>query len=204
MSKRIPIKIRISPFAVLLLAVFVFLSSPASLAAVLAAVMIHESGHSFALQACGGEVDGLEITAFGIQMHIKNAYSLSYGKEVLCVLAGPLSNLTLSWILGIVGRTWEEAYIFAGAQLVLGVFNLLPMSALDGGRVLWIFIAWVSDPYFADWVCKWVTLFFLLGLLGVGCTLWLRCKSFFLFVGIFGIFCCFARELGLVNWHRRR
>ena len=37
-----------------------------------------------------------------------------------------------------------------GAQLVLGVFNLLPVLPLDGGSLLWNLAAWLTEPYTAD------------------------------------------------------
>ena len=46
----------------------------------------------------------------------------------------------------------------AGANLFLGVFNLLPLPSLDGGRALYLMVCWASDPLLADSVCRWVGL----------------------------------------------
>ena len=90
-------------------------------------------------------------------------------------------------------------YLFGGAQLVLGVFNLLPLSALDGGRLLWIGVAWLTDPFLADKVCRAVTLVLLMGLAALSLGLWMLHRMGFLLVGMVGIICCTVREFALAN-----
>ena len=194
---------RISPTAVLLLAVFALAAPPVCLAAVLLAAICHEAGHYVALRLCGGRLAGVSVSAFGAQMRIRDRYRLSYGREALCVLAGPLVNGTLSWLLGLAGAWREELYIFAGAQLILGVFNLLPLWALDGGRLLWITLAWRTDPFLADKVCRVITAALLLALAALGLGLWVRYRTGFLLVGVAGIICCTGREFALANRGRR-
>ena len=139
-------RVHISPTAVLLVAVFALMAPIVCLAAVLLAAVCHEMGHYVALRLCGGRLEGLSVSAFGAQMRIRDRNRLSYGREALCVLAGPLVNVTLSWLMSVGGKWREEFYLFAGAQLVLGVFNLLPLTALDGGRLRWSGGAWVPGP----------------------------------------------------------
>ena len=165
-------RVHISPTAVLLVAVFALMAPIVCLAAVLLAAVCHEMGHYIALRLCGGRLEGLSVSAFGAQMRIRDRNHLSYGREALCVLAGPLVNVTLSWLMSVGGKWREEFYLFAGAQLVLGVFNLLPLTALDGGRLLWIGIAWVTDPFLADKVCRVATLVLLMALAALGIILW--------------------------------
>ena len=56
------------------------------------------------------------------------------------------------------GRWWEPLYLLAGAQGVLGCFNLLPILHLDGGRMLWLALCWGTDPFLADRVTQAVSL----------------------------------------------
>lgn len=86
---------------------------------------------------------------------------------------GPMSNLLLAAALGLLGRWWEPMYLFAGAQLVLGAFNLLPALPLDGGRILWLALAWLTEPYTAQRVLSAVSLAVSLALLlGGGGLIW--------------------------------
>ena len=148
MSHNIAVKIQVSPSAPLLLALFVMLSSPLLLSALLLAALCHELGHYGMLRRLRARISAIRITALGAEMQM--AGRLSYGGELLAAAAGPVTNLLLALPLAYGGRLWEVLYLFAGAQLVLGVFNLLPILPLDGGSVLWNLLAWLTEPYTAD------------------------------------------------------
>ena len=148
MSHNDPAKIIVSPTVPLLLALFVLLSSPLLLGALLLAALTHELGHCAMLRWLQARVTAVRITALGAEMRIEGR--LSYGGEVLAAAAGPAVNLLLAPLLAYGGRLWEMLYLFAGTQLVLGLFNLLPILPLDGGSMLWNLLAWVTEPYTAD------------------------------------------------------
>lgn len=148
MSRNDPAKILVSPTVPLLLALFVLLSSPLLLGALLLAALTHELGHCAMLRWLRARVTAVRITALGAEMRIEGR--LSYGGEVLAAAAGPAVNLLLAPLLAYGGRLWEMLYLFAGTQLVLGLFNLLPILPLDGGSMLWNLLAWVTEPYTAD------------------------------------------------------
>ena len=148
MSHNTPVRIHVSPSAPLLLALFVMLSSPLLLSALLLAALCHELGHYGMLRRLRARISEVRITALGAEMQV--AGRLSYGGELLAAAAGPVTNLLLALPLAYGGRLWEVLYLFAGAQLVLGVFNLLPILPLDGGSVLWNLLAWLTEPYTAD------------------------------------------------------
>ncbi len=148
MSHNAPVKIQVSPSAPLLLAVFVMLSSPLLLSALLLAALAHELGHYWMLRRLRARISAVCITALGAEMQVSGR--LSYGGELLAAAAGPVANLLLALPLAYGGRLCEVLYLFAGAQLVLGVFNLLPILPLDGGSVLWNLLAWLTEPYTAD------------------------------------------------------
>ena len=148
MSRNDPTRIIVSPTVPLLLALFVLLSSPLLLGALLLAALAHELGHCAMLRWLRARVTAVRITALGAEMRIEGR--LSYGGEVLAAAAGPAVNLLLAPLLAYGGRLWEMLYLFAGTQLVLGLFNLLPILPLDGGSMLWNLLAWITEPYTAD------------------------------------------------------
>ena len=70
---------------------------------------------------------------------------------LLAVFVGLSSPEVLGAVLlAALGRWWEPLYLLAGAQGVLGCFNLLPILPLDGGRMLWLALCWRTDPFLAD------------------------------------------------------
>lgn len=106
----------------------------------LLACALHELGHLCAIRGMGGRVRRLSITAIGAEMEVDRA--LSYGGELLAALAGPLVNLALALLF----CRLRGGAVFAGLNLVLCCFNLLPVGRLDGGRVLRCLLAWLFGP----------------------------------------------------------
>lgn len=105
---------------------------------------LHEAGHWLAIQAVGGEATGLRLGIAGAEMVL--GQPLSYGREILCALAGPGVSLALAWL----GSLWPGGALFAGINLVLAAFNLLPVSGLDGGRALHCALCALAGPEAAE------------------------------------------------------
>lgn len=116
---------------------------------VLASALGHELGHLAALKAAGAQVIRVRLTAFGAEI-LADTRRLSYPREILCTLAGPVVNLALAIFFARAVGNFEAA----GANLLLGCFNLLPVPALDGGRALHLLVSWLWDPAAADAVCR--------------------------------------------------
>ena len=133
------------------------------LAAAALSALAHEAGHLAALRLAGARVERVRLTAFGAEIRADTRY-LPYPREILCTLAGPAVNLALAVFLARAAGN----DMAAGVNLVLGVFNLLPVPALDGGRVLHLLVSWCWDPMLADRVCRWV---------GVSCALLLTAAA---------------------------
>lgn len=195
----------VSPLTVPFLAAFAILSSPVLLGALLSAAALHELGHIAALRAFGGRISRFSVSPFGAEMTISDTKRLSYGAEMVVTLAGPAVNLILAVVLGMSGSRWDSAYVFAGAQLVLGLFNLIPARPLDGGRLLWLVTAWLTEPFTADRVASAVSIAFATVLFLCGAALFYRTgKSPFLLLGAIGLLASSLREMGLVKFSRTR
>lgn len=120
----------VSPGALFAGAVLLYLGPSPVQAACLTAAALHESGHLLTCLALGISVQSLRLTVLGAVLEAEARCSSGW-EEVLVALAGPLVNLcTLPFALR------AGARLLAGASVLLGVFNLLPVSPLDGSRVL--------------------------------------------------------------------
>ena len=185
-------KIKITPGFFLLLGGSLLLGAGEVLPLVALAALLHEIGHLLPLSLFGVHVEEIYFTAFGVEIQADTRY-LPYWKDIICTLAGPLANILSAFVLSrMVGD-----YLFAGANLLQGCFNLLPLAELDGARALHLFLSWLIDPVRADRICCVVE--FLCALLFVILSLYLvicHHTGGFLLVAVLGIF------VGI--WHRIR
>lgn len=117
----------------------------------LLACVVHELGHVAAARCCGGRVERLSLTAVGAELSFSYRAPLTYGRDSLVALAGPGANLLLGGLF-----YWQGRHLPAVLSLGLGVFNLLPILPLDGGRVLYGLLAERLDP---DWADRLLTAF---------------------------------------------
>lgn len=157
MSRSPDVTVCVRPSALLTPALFLLLTdTPILLAALLPAALLHELAHYAVLRLCGVRTARFTLTGLGASLYVPELHRLSYGAELLSAAAGPLMNLLLWALLSLTGR--EELTLFAGAQMVLGVLNLLPVRPMDGGRILWLATAYLTEPYTADRVAAAVGL----------------------------------------------
>ena len=108
--------------------------------------IIHELGHLFAGVLLGMKPEKLELMPFGLSVSFK-LYPRDYNKKIgksnlleikriLVAIAGPLTNFIIVIIskTGIIGLIDNEICIYA--NLLIMLFNLIPIYPLDGGRIL--------------------------------------------------------------------
>lgn len=106
-----------------------FLLSFNELAALLAAVCVHEAGHVLTLAALDARAERIVVGASGLRIDYQR--DLSPIEEILSALAGPLGGII--WAIAAIALNMKLA---AGISIVLSAFNLLPVSVLDGGRAV--------------------------------------------------------------------
>ena len=118
--------IQLEPSACFLMAAW-FLMLPLDwLLAALLAAAVHELGHLAAVYALGERVEFLSIGGFGARIHTG---PLENRAEFLCAAAGPAASLFLLCLCRFFPKT-------ALCGLVQGMFNLIPVYPMDGGRML--------------------------------------------------------------------
>lgn len=96
---------------------------------------LHELGHYVAVRLSGGKILRFRLTAVGGELTLDQSKPLSYARELLSIFAGPGMNLAAAFLSAHLARG-EAAWVFTGLNLSLGLFNLLPVVPLDGGRML--------------------------------------------------------------------
>ena len=134
------IPVRVAPGFWLLAAWFAAVNGWRLLAMILSGALLHEAGHLAALRLCGARITGFRVGVCGAVLETDRE-GLSYGQEMLCVLAGPAVNLLAAYLLSRQGNL-----VLTGVHLTLCAFNLLPIRPLDGGRALELAVSWAFGP----------------------------------------------------------
>ena len=133
--------------------------------AVLSAVLLHECGHWITAKLCRVPVAGFRFGFGGLRMHMTGL--VSYGTEFAVAAAGPIVNL-LFWLMlpsspEKLPALWaDDLLFFREASLYLGLFNLLPIGTMDGGRLLRVVLSVMLSPQIAEAVTRYLTLLFML------------------------------------------
>ena len=126
------LRIRITPGAILLVAVLAFEKRELFIATVIAAAF-HECGHLFAARRLGIRLRLLEIDVMGAKLYPATALP-SYRAEAILAAAGPLFSLLLAAPFF---HTVLPFFVFLrNATLSFALLNLFPIEGFDGGRML--------------------------------------------------------------------
>lgn len=152
MSPRSERSARVSGGFCLLVLWFAVVNGWELLAIVLGAAAIHELGHYLVLRSLGAGIKGLRLSVFGAVLETDST-RMSYRGELAAVLAGPAANLLCVLLLAPMGGRWT---VFLGANLVLCMFNLLPVRPLDGGKALGLLVSWAAGPAAGEWAVRWI------------------------------------------------
>ena len=122
------------------------------------AVSMHEIGHLFAMWL--NECTPKRIKLIPASVQITAPFTKRYKNDILIAVFGPLMNfiLFLSLYINYICLKNETVLIFALLNLIIGVFNSLPLYGLDGGTVLKSIIAKYKGPDTAAVALKIITL----------------------------------------------
>ncbi len=114
-----------------------FFDSTGILRCCMAAAVLHELGHALAYRLLLRQKPVIRLHAGGLALQWAASMATTWA-EVCILAAGPAVNfLAASVYLSLAGHTARFFYwFFGGVNLLMGVFNLLPIGFLDGGRLL--------------------------------------------------------------------
>lgn len=122
------------------------------------AISVHEAGHLFMMWLL--ECAPKKIKLIPASVQISMSMSKRYRNDVLVALSGPLVNLVIFFTLyfNYFAYKNETVLVFALLNLVIAIFNLLPVKGLDGGTVLFCFLCKNLDINKATLVMRLITL----------------------------------------------
>ena len=124
-------------------------------------ILLHEVGHSIIASKYGIKFQKIILFALGGIAVIPNEITVPK-KEICMAIAGPLVSFIISglslllWfifiqshILAVQNFPFDAIFFYSGIiNLVIGLFNLLPIFPCDGGRILRSFLSYYKHDHF--------------------------------------------------------
>lgn len=125
-----------------------------------AAALLHELGHVWMMRLFSVRVRGLKLRLFDILIEADEPDSL---RADICITLG---GVMMNFLCAVVFCPFSLK--LGLPHLMLGVFNLLPVMSLDGGRLLSLLLSRRFSPRVSETVLRITTFLFLLPLMTAG------------------------------------
>jgi len=125
--------VTVSPLFFVVLFWSVFTGRSGAFLICLLALLLHEMGHIFMILMMREKIAIFRIIPFGFSCRLKNQSKISAEKMRKILIAGPATNFFVAGLFFL----WTKE--FAVINVLLGMFNLLPVGELDGGRLFQLF-----------------------------------------------------------------
>jgi len=103
-------------------------------------VFVHELGHLLAAKNFGWRVKEVQLLPFGGVVVVDEMATVPVWQEMIVTMSGPLQNgIMIVAALGLQTAGWIPAQwgeYFIQANMLIAIFNLLPILPLDGGKLM--------------------------------------------------------------------
>lgn len=157
------VRVEITFYFVALMAFIVSLRAPANLFITILSSLLHESGHLLMMTMLGNKPRMLRFEITGINIIRQQDISISLRNELIISLGGPLFNLLVVIISCIFLCFYDNELLMsvASINLILMLFNLLPVKGLDGGLAVFCILSRHIECEMCNKILKITSAFFI-------------------------------------------
>ncbi len=147
------IKFKVSFFFIFLISWFLLYDVNNVALICLISSLFHEFSHILILNLFSSKIEVISFNVTGIS--IKKKDELSFLKEFFVLIFGCLGNLFL-----ILFSLHFKLKILLAVNILIFIFNLLPIEKLDGGQILRLFLEKFLNFNLCSKICNFVSNFF--------------------------------------------
>ncbi|MFU8859733.1 MAG: site-2 protease family protein [Cyclonatronaceae bacterium] len=138
-------------------------------------IIVHELGHAIAARKLNVPIERIHLFLFGGMAELRHR-PLRPSDELLIALSGPVASLVLAlllWPLMLLVKPYffvefHVIQFILYVNLLLALFNMIPVYPLDGGRALRALFWKINDNYFRSSVRMYRTGAVVIGLIFLG------------------------------------
>ncbi|MBS4191457.1 M50 family metallopeptidase [Bacillus sp. FJAT-49705] len=137
--------IHIHPLLWIVIGLAVLTAHFLELSLLLLIIFVHEMGHAAAASFFSWRIKRISLLPFGGVAEMDEHGNRPLKEEVIVILSGPLQHL---WMMGLAFILYQFSYLSEGLyhvfiqyNLMVLLFNLLPIWPLDGGKLVFLFFS---------------------------------------------------------------
>ncbi len=157
------IKVEITFWFVALITFIISLNAPSNVLVTVISSLLHETGHLLIMTSVGNKPKAVRFEITGMNIIRQSDFKISTKNEILIALGGPLINFLCFLITVIILCIYsnENILAFGCINLILMIFNLLPIKRLDGGMALYYVLSQKFDNLTCSKILKITSVFFI-------------------------------------------
>jgi len=161
--------------------------------------MLHELGHIIAIVLKDGKVKELKFGLVNVDMLNEASFAeLKAKDEFFILMSGSMLNFIFAFVFILVYFLFQVSVfkVIAIQNLFIGAVNLFPISSLDGGRILSIFLSRRLDLELSEKILNIASFIFLVPLGALGFIILIRSRYNFslLILGLYLLSYIFFKE----------
>ena len=157
------VKVEITFWFVAFITFIISLNAPSNVLATVFSSLLHEMGHLLVMTSVGNKPQKVRFEITGMNIIRQPNLKISTKNEVLIALGGPFINFICFLISVIILCIINNAKIltFGCVNLILMLFNLLPINRLDGGMALYYMLIQKYDNVVCSKILRATSMIFI-------------------------------------------